>query len=247
MKKTNKINFFRLNENSVLIQWPMEVSENTLSEVTALSAAIKINFVGVLCTPTYASILAVFPLEIKDFIGIQKELEILYSKLNLQGFIGKHIEIPVCYDSEFALDAPFVSDSLKINFKEIIKAHTKPSYRIYGIGFLPGFMYLGGLESQLKISRKHSPRMSVPKGSVGIAGIQTGVYPQESPGGWQIIGNCPLEFFKVNEKPPFFAAVGDTISFVSITKDQYKLIKIEEEAGVYKLKTRPHAKVPHTS
>jgi len=247
MKEIEKINFFRLSENSLLIQWPMEVSENTLSEVTALSTAIKILFEGVLCTPTYASVLVVFPSEIKNFTGIQKELVTLYSNLNPQEFLGKHIEIPVCYDSEFALDAPFVSDSLQIDFKEIIKAHTKPSYRIYGIGFLPGFMYLGGLDNRLKISRKQSPRMSVAKGSVGIAGIQTGIYPQESPGGWQIIGNCPLEFFKVNEKPPFFASVGDTISFVSITKDQYKLIKIEEEAGVYKLKKRPHTKAPQTS
>ena len=239
MKKPHDIAFFRLSEQGLLIQWPMQVSEPILKEVSALSKAIEKQYKGVFCTPSYASILAVFPEPISNIAALETQIKELFIALKPTLFKAKHIEIPVCYDTEFAPDQEAVCKHLNMGVEEIVRRHSSPNYLIYGIGFLPGFMYLGGLDPRLELPRKETPRMSVPKGAVGIAAKQTGVYPHESPGGWNLIGNCPIDFFKPDQKPPFFAQVGDQVSFVPISKDAYKLIKIAQETGVYTLKTKP--------
>ncbi len=239
MKEPQDIAFFRLSEQGLLIQWPNQVSAAILREVSALTKAIETEFKGVFCTPTYASILAVFPVPISNIAAIELKIKELFAALKPTEFKAKHIEIPVCYAAEFAPDQEMVCEQLNMDFEEIVKRHCLTNYLIYGIGFLPGFMYLGGLDPHLEMPRKETPRMKVPKGAVGIAAKQTGVYPHESPGGWNLIGNCPIDFFKPDQKPPFFAQVGDQISFVPISKDEYKLIKIAQETGVYTLKTKP--------
>lgn len=239
MKEPRYIEFFRLSEQGLLIQWPNEVSASILKEVRALTKAIETHFKGVFCTPTYASILAVFPTPISNLKAIELEIQELFTALKPSEFKAKHIEIPVCYATEFAPDLEDVCEQLQMEFEEIVKRHSSPNYLIYGIGFLPGFMYLGGLDPSLEMPRKSTPRISVPKGAVGIAAKQTGVYPHESPGGWNLIGNCPIDFFKPEQKKPFFAQVGDQVSFVPISKSEYKLIKIAQETGVYTLKTKP--------
>jgi len=239
MKEPHDIVFFRLSEQGLLIQWPMQVSASILKEVSALSKAIEKQYKGVLCTPSYTSILAVFPMSISNIAALEIQIKELFTALKPTQFKAKHIEIPVCYAAEFAPDQEAVCKQLNMDFEEIVKRHSSPKYLIYGIGFLPGFMYLGGLDPRLEMPRKGTPRMQVPKGAVGIAAKQTGVYPHESPGGWNLIGNCPIDFFKPDQKPPFFAQVGDQISFVPISKDEYKLIKIAQETGVYTLKTKP--------
>lgn len=122
--------------------------------------------------------------------------------------------------------------------KELIEMHTKQPYLVYGIGFLPGFMYLGGLPEALETPRKSTPRLAVPKGSVGLAGKQTGIYPQDSPGGWNIIGNCPIPIFNINKEPPCFINVGDRVQFYPITKAEYELHRIEAEVGIYRIEKK---------
>ena len=100
-------------------------------------------------------------------------------------------------------------------------------------GFLPGFLYLGGLPHQLTTPRKETPRLKIPKGSVAIAGSQTGIYPQDSPGGWQIIGQTPIEMFDLLEAKPSPFSPGDYIQFQSVSKDTFEGILAEIEAGVY--------------
>lgn len=143
--------------------------------------------------------------------------------------------LPVCYDLDFGIDLTEVSDTLGLTVPEIIALHTKNTYTIFGIGFLPGFTYLGGLDPSLEIPRKKSPRLKVEKGSVGIAAKQTGIYPQESPGGWNIIGNCSIPIFDVTKEPPCFFKVGDQIQFYAISRAEYNLHKIEGEVGIYKV------------
>lgn len=123
------------------------------------------------------------------------------------------IEIPVIYDGE---DLSYVADYHQISEEKVIKLHTTPTYRVYMLGFLPGFAYMGGLDAHIATPRRATPRTKVPAGSVGIAGNQTGIYPSESPGGWQLIGRTELELYTPNETKKTLLNAGDLVKFVSI-------------------------------
>ena len=141
-------------------------------------------------------------------------------------------KIPVCYDVDFGLDLQETANQLQLSITELIKYHTSPRYTVYGIGFLPGFMYLGGLPHQLEIKRKTTPRLHVPRGSVGLAGRQTGIYPQDSPGGWNIIGKCPIPMFNLKLENPCFVNVGDQVQFYAINRAIFDLKIIEAEVEI---------------
>jgi len=146
-------------------------------------------------------------------------------------------KIPVCYDDAFALDLDEISIKKNLSKQKIIALHTQAIYTIYFIGFLPGFLYLGGLDPALNFPRKSTPRLQIKKGAVGIGGKQTGVYPTQSPGGWNIIGNSPISFFNVSTKIPCFAKAGDKIQFYSISLKQHKAISVLVKEGVYQLES----------
>jgi inhibitor of KinA len=130
-------------------------------------------------------------------------------------------KIPVCYDGPFSPDLQHIASLRGITTAEIIRLHTAVSYRIFMIGFLPGFTYLASVDERIAVPRKQKPRAMVEAGSVGIAGVQTGIYPINSPGGWQIIGKTPVEIFKKNEDPPMQWNAGDRVQFHSITSEQF--------------------------
>ncbi len=123
------------------------------------------------------------------------------------------IEIPVSFDKEFALDLEFIAATNKLTPKEVITIFTAQTYRVYMLGFLPGFAYMGEVSEKIATPRKSSPRLKVPKGSVGIAGRQTGIYSFESPGGWQIIGKTDVELFTPEAETPTFLQAGDLVKF----------------------------------
>ena len=133
-------------------------------------------------------------------------------------------KIPICYNPELALDIKNVSEILKIDRKEFIEKHKKSSYIVDMIGFLPGFLYLGGLDNFLSLPRKKVPRKIIPKGSIGIAEKQTGIYNIESPGGWNIIGRTPLELFDKNSEPPIKIRQGDSITFYEVDINEFNRI-----------------------
>ena len=139
---------------------------------------------------------------------------------------------------EFGIDLEALSNSINLSVEEIIELHSKPFYIIYFIGFLPGFLYLGGLDSKLQTPRKANPRLKVPKGSVAIGGNQTGIYPSESPGGWNIIGKSPINFFNLKNDTPCFAKPGDKLQFYPISKDKYSDIEVMVEGNVYQLESQ---------
>lgn len=119
-------------------------------------------------------------------------------------------EIAVNYDGE---DLAWVADYCQLSVSEVIRLHTAPIYKVYMIGFLPGFPYLGGLNEKLYVPRKSNPRLNVKAGSVGLAGEQTGIYPLDSPGGWQLIGHTDFRLFEPNATPPVTLSAGDRIKF----------------------------------
>ncbi len=136
---------------------------------------------------------------------------------------GKIIRIPVCYDDqEFAPDLKIVCDHAKLTKDEVIKLHSSTDYLIYMMGFLPGFPYLGGMDERLQTPRLQTPRTKIPAGSVAIGGEQTGLYPVESPGGWNIIGRTPLKVFDLNRDPKFLYKAGDKIRFVPISHTEFE-------------------------
>ena len=148
----------------------------------------------------------------------------LKEKLGIENKEEATIIIPVCYDREFATDIDHLADKKDISPEEIIHLHTSKLYRVYMLGFLPGFTYMGEVDDKISIPRKPTPQ-NVIAGSVGIAGKQTGVYPLNSPGGWQIIGRTPLKIFDKEKKEPTLIKAGDQVRFISIGKDEFENIK----------------------
>ena len=141
---------------------------------------------------------------------------------------AKIVPIPVCYGGEFGPDIGIVAEHTGLREEEIIALHSSVDYRIYMIGFTPGFCYLGGLEDRLRTPRRKTPRANLPAGSVGLAESQTGVYPVDSPGGWQIIGRTPLRLFAPLRESPFLYEAGDRIRFVPVDKKDFdRLYKTE--------------------
>lgn len=130
-----------------------------------------------------------------------------------------YVEIPVCYDSDFGFDLDEVAAFHHCSREEIIEAHYRHTYKVYMMGFTPGFPYLGILPDTLATPRKNQPRLTVPEGSVALAGNQTGIYPLQSPGGWNIIGRTPLKLFDKKKENPFLLATGDTVKFIPISKE----------------------------
>jgi KipI family sensor histidine kinase inhibitor len=140
------------------------------------------------------------------------------------------VEIPVLYGGEYGPDIGFVAEHSGLSVEEVIAIHAGTVYPIYMIGFTPGFCYLGGLDSRIHTPRRKTPRTLLPAGSVGIAEAQTGMYPVDSPGGWQIIGRTPLRLFVPERENPFLYEAGDRIRFVPVSDDEFHRIRGREGA-----------------
>lgn len=137
------------------------------------------------------------------------------------------VEIPVCYGGELGPDLAYVAQVNNLSEEEVIRLHTSARYTVYMIGFAPGFPYLGGMPERIATPRRPSPRLAIPAGSVGIGGGQTGIYPIETPGGWQLIGRTPLRLFRPEQHPPSLLLAGDLIRFCPITFEEYKAYEEE--------------------
>ncbi len=135
------------------------------------------------------------------------------------------MEIPVCYDPEFALDLDDVARNTQISTQQIVDLHSAAEYRVACIGFVPGFPFLTGLPEKLATPRRDVPRKEIPAGSVGIGGAQTGIYPLRSPGGWNLIGRTPLRLFDPTKNPPTLLCPGDRVRFRAITREEFERMK----------------------
>jgi len=133
----------------------------------------------------------------------------------------RFIEVPVCYSRKYGLDLVEISEQTKLSVDEIIHLHTAKTYKVYMIGFLPGFAYMGNVDESIAVPRKPEPRTKIEAGCVGIAGKQTGIYPLASPGGWQIIGRTPIKLFDTKKDEPVFFRAGDEVQFYSITENEF--------------------------
>ena len=222
------------------MEWPSKIDENILYDVLNFKNSVQNSLVEskIEVKSAYNSLLITYEYSIENINTKVSTLESLYlSKKGVQKFNFRHWKIPVCYDKEFALDLDEISKQNNLSKKEIIQLHSSAVYTVYFIGFLPGFLYLGGLDERLNFLRKPTPRLHIKKGAVAIGGNQTGIYPNESPGGWNVIGNTPISMFDASKEPPCFASPGDKIQFVPISIKTYRDISTLVEAGVFQMES----------
>lgn len=209
--------------DTVIIYFGDKIDEQiALNVQKAYSNLLNLNLEGVYeIIPSYTSIYIHYDILYYDFSSFT---ELLTKKLDLNTtleYCSKLINIDVYYDKEVGFDLENISKKTSLSISEIIEIHSSKIYTVYAIGFLPGFAYLGDVSKKIDISRLDTPRKIVPKGSVAIANNQTAVYPQDSPGGWNIIGKTAYEFFDKNLENLSNLKVGNKVKFNPISKDEF--------------------------
>ncbi|EHR78026.1 allophanate hydrolase [Thermococcus litoralis DSM 5473] len=209
-------------DSAIAIIFGDEIDEEVNKKVHAVAEAIEEAAPEWLIevVPTYTSVYIYYdPLK----VSYSEVLEAVKPFLSAESREEKKriIEIPVAYGGEFGPDIEFVAEYNGLTVEEVIEIHSKPLYRVYMLGFLPGFAYLGGMDERIATPRLEKPRLKVPAGSVGIAGKQTGWYAIESPGGWRLIGRTPLKTFDPSKSPPSIVKAGDYVKFVPISDEEF--------------------------
>lgn len=229
----------RFGDRGILVNFEQRIESEINQRVIQLSERlISQHPSGLLYTiPAYCSLTIQYDPKLLSFAQLSKSIEDLIAAPTDQVERNtRKLDIPVCYDPEFGLDLEAICRDKDISPDRLIEEHTKPDYRVYMLGFLPGFVYLGKLPNTLACKRRSDPRLRVPQQSVAIAGEQTGIYPSEAPGGWNIIGRTPLPLIEPDKPEPFLFRAGDLVRFRSVDKDQFKEIEEAVFAGNYEIK-----------
>lgn len=218
-----------IGDQGFLVEFEQEISPVIHGKIIYLYRTLKASKLSnhLELVPSYSSLLVLFHPLLVSYKKLEKQIyQSMKEYRDEERQQGQLFHIPVCYEEDFGQDMEMVCSHTGYTREEVIKLHTAPQYLIYMLGFLPGFPYLGGLDKTLHTPRLANPRTKIPAGSVGIGGAQTGIYPIESPGGWQLIGRTPVKTYDVNRKEPILFKAGDSICFVPITKHEFE--KLEE-------------------
>lgn len=213
-------------EHALYLDMATEPSPEALARLVQLQQQLKLHYGHYLrdIVPAYLSLLLIFEPEYFAYQSLCAELTALSQRLlqqNVPELAGKKVQLPVYYGKDSGPDLPRLASLHGLSQKRIIELHHNTTYLVYAIGFAPGFAYLGFVQPELQSPRLATPRQQVLQGSVGIADRQTAVYPASSPGGWNIIGNCPTPFFDLSAAPLMPVAVGDQVQFVPIERAEF--------------------------
>lgn len=227
----------RYSEDTVTVYLGDEIDENINKQLVQLKQYLEDeNLTGVTeIIVSYTSLIVnfdVFQTSADEIIEVIKKVDV--NALLKQPFKYRIIEIPVCYGGTHGPDLERF-ESVGLSPDEVIEKHSEKEYLVYMLGFMPGFPYLGGLDQSLFRDRLENPRKKVPKGAVGIGGRQTGMYPFESPGGWNLLGNTPIPLFDPDRDPPILYAPGDRIVFKQISESEYDALKAAVEKNDYEV------------
>jgi KipI family sensor histidine kinase inhibitor len=220
-----KANFRITGDCGLLVEYGEAIDPAVNQKVRSMAIALHNQVPGgvIEIIPTYRSILIYYnPLKTNPSILKETLIDLESSLAEIEIPPPKVVEIPVCYGGACGPDIEHVAQSHHLTVQEVIDLHSEPDYLIYMVGFTPGFPFLGGLPEVLHTPRLKTPRTRVPKGSVGIANGQTGIYPIASPGGWQLIGKTPITLFAPARSNPFLYQAGDHIRFKPISPDDYQ-------------------------
>jgi inhibitor of KinA len=224
-----------LSEDAVLLRFGEAIELSINARVHAAAARLRKLLPGVECVPAYASLLLRFdPAHWSDgdHLSAHQRLQeaVLVALRDVPDAVdsAREVEIPVLYGGTAGPDLEAVATQIGLPRAEVIARHSAATYRVAMLGFAPGFPYLLGLDPALAVPRRVDPRISVPAGSVAIGGIQTGIYPQALPGGWQLIGRTPLVLFDLAASEPSLLQPGDRVRFRAIDRDEYQHMEAAE-------------------
>lgn len=217
-----------VSDNALLFELGSEISESLTAIVAALSSNVERELGEVLVDliPSYTTLLCVYDPGKANYLTVLNRLEPLLRQVPQPmpvSLSAKPIEIPVWYDPEVGYDLVAMSEQKQISIESLVERHCAKEYRVFAMGFMPGFAFMGRVEEGLATPRQATPRKAVAAGSVGIADVQTAVYPQRSPGGWNIIGRSPTAFFDATrgDQNAALLNVGDSVRFKSIDRDTF--------------------------
>ncbi|WP_299248508.1 5-oxoprolinase subunit PxpB [uncultured Aquimarina sp.] len=235
-----KFQYKHFGEDAILIQGPPIIDEILLESLLFYKKSIE-KFYDKLIVEvilSYNSLLIYYTSTIENvYDEILTLKSLFFDDFDRQTLKRRLWKIPVCYSESLAPELSSFAINKSMDIDEIVSLHTTPLYTVYFIGFLPGFLYLGGLDNKLVTPRKSTPSLKLEKGSVAIGGNQTGVYPSDSPGGWHVIGKTPIDFFDINLEKPCFASPGDKIQFISIEEYEYNDISELVKKGCFMLES----------
>ncbi|HIR45561.1 MAG TPA: 5-oxoprolinase subunit PxpB [Candidatus Ventrisoma faecale] len=236
----SEVRYLVSGDSSVCVEFGNEISPDINRKIRAFKIAMeKSGIPGIVETvPTYRSLLVHYKPEVIGYKAITEKFKSLMGTLdNIEIPPPTVIEIPVLYGGEMGPDIENVASHNGKTVEEVIKIHTSQEYLIYMIGFIAGFPYLGGMSKEIATPRLKEPRVKIDGGSVGIAGEQTGIYPLDSPGGWQLIGRTPFKLYDAEREKPVLLEAGQYIKFRSISQKEFDETAKAVEDGSYKYVT----------
>ncbi len=224
----NKIKLLTAGDSSILLQFGNTIDPAINRKIAATVQLMREQHINGVTDviPAFCSLLINYDPRVISYEQIKRRMEALVKIDVTAGDTRKRVfEIPVCYGGEYGPDIQNIADHAGLSVEEVIQIHTSRDYLIYMLGFLPGFTYLGGLDERIHTPRLANPRIRIPAGSVGIGGSQTGIYPMDSPGGWQLMGMTPVKTYDPDREVPILVEAGDYIRFVAIDEDEFHRIK----------------------
>ncbi|WP_409228812.1 5-oxoprolinase subunit PxpB [Gudongella sp. SC589] len=224
----DKVKYLPAGDSALTMEFGNEISVQINKRIRNTVTAIENNPPEGLreLIPTYRSIQVIYDPMLSDFEKMVQGLEEVMGSVGEGGEDNYRIvEIPTCYGGDYGADIEFVAKHNDLTVEEVIRIHSSTDYLLYMLGFTPGFGYLGGMSEKIATPRLEVPRTIIPAGSVGIAASQTGIYPIDSPGGWQLIGRTPIKLYDPLAEVPVLLNAGDYVRFKPISEDKYKEIQ----------------------
>ncbi|WP_316818830.1 5-oxoprolinase subunit PxpB [Pedobacter nyackensis] len=235
MKSIASTLYYPLGDSAIVLELGQSISEDIQRHISAIGSFLEeYSFEGFIeYVPAFTTVTVFYDPVVTDYetvklLFIEMLAEIAEDTERVESVT---VDIPVLYGGMQGPDLSFVAAHTGLSEMEVIALHSAEEYLVYMIGFAPGFPYLGGLNEKIASPRKEIPSVKIPAGSVGIAGMQTGIYPIETPGGWQIIGQTPLKLFDPERDPPALVKAGNRLRFVAITEEEFDEIKKQADGN----------------
>jgi inhibitor of KinA len=222
------VRFLNMGDSAFTLELGDRIDRDIASSVAAIDRRLRREqaaggFAGLIeAIPTYRSLTVIFDPLVLSRVTLKARLLAMLDEADpAADQEARYWRLPVCYEEDYAPDLTAVAARSGLTSTEVVALHSGRAYTVYMIGFLPGFPYMGDLDPALEMPRRSEPRVRVPVGAVAIAGRQTAIYPWESPGGWQLLGRCPVPLFKAERTEPALLAQGDTVQFYPVTADDF--------------------------